>query len=244
MEYQRIDENTIRCIVTEEDMESFGLNLDEFLTHSQKSDEFLRHIVEEAREELGYQAKHGMVSMRVEVLQDGRISIVFANSDENTLKTQMVQRLKPIFPNIDQESLNRLLNQLAGMTDEERTRKVKELLENTAKETERTVENRKAVLPQDPYRLCGFGSLSDTIKYCCICGVRQPVKSKLYKADGRYYLILDHYRVSEAHFNKMTAVAFEYGKVYPEPEEMLRYLQEHGDLLIEEKAFGVLRKIG
>ena len=53
MEYKRIDENTIRCIVTEEDMESFGLNLDEFLSHSGRSDEFLQYIVSEARDELG-----------------------------------------------------------------------------------------------------------------------------------------------------------------------------------------------
>lgn len=244
MEYQRIDENTIRCIITEEDMESYGLNLDEFLTHSQKSDEFLRHIVEEAREELGYQAKHGMVSMRVEVLQDGRISIIFANSDENTVRAQMVQRLKTIFPDIDPETMNRMLSQFAEMTEEERTRKVKELLENTAKEAEKTADRKKAVLPQDPYRLCSFESLSDAIAYCRVCGIRQPVRSILYKADGRFYLMLDHYRISEAHFNKMTAVAFEYGKVYPEPEETLRYLQEHGEMLIEEKAFGLLRKIG
>lgn len=243
MEYQRIDENTIRCIVTEEDMENFGLNLEEFLTHSKKSDEFLRYIVEEARDELGYKAKHGLVSMRVEVLQDGRISITFANSDEATIRAQMIQRLKMIFPDIEQDMLNDMLSQLSGLSEEDRTKKVKELLEKTTKSTEQTVEKRKAILPQDPYRLCGFKTLSDVIEFCSICGIRQPVRSSLYKADEKYYLILEHYRVSEDHFNKMTAVAFEYGKVYAEPEEMYQYLQEHGELLIEKKAFGILRKI-
>ena len=81
MEYKRIDENTIRCIVTEEDMENFGLNLDEFLSHSGRSDEFLQYIVSEARDELGYENDKGIVSMRLEVLSDRRISITFGNGN-------------------------------------------------------------------------------------------------------------------------------------------------------------------
>ena len=244
MEYQRIDENTIRCIVTEEDMQNFGLNLDEFLTHSRKSDEFLRYIVDEARDELGYQAKHGLVSMRIEVLKDGRISITFAGSDENAFRAQMLQRLKTIFPGTDQETLNALLQQLAGMNETDRTNKVKELLENSAKTAEQSLERRKAVLPQDPYRLCRFDNLSDVFAYCRACGMKQAVKSQLYKLQEKYYLVLEHYRVSEAHFNRMTAVAFEYGHVIAEPEESYRLLKEHGELLIADKAFGILRKIG
>ena len=81
MEYKRIDENTIRCIITPQDMEEYGLDLDEFLSHSEKSDDFLRHIVAEARDELGYQNTHGMVSMRLEVLNDGRICLTFAGDN-------------------------------------------------------------------------------------------------------------------------------------------------------------------
>lgn len=86
MEYKKIDENTIRCIVTEEDMESFGLNLDEFLSHSGRSDEFLQYIVSEARDELGYQNDRGIVSMRLELLNDRRIAITFGNGDEKQIR--------------------------------------------------------------------------------------------------------------------------------------------------------------
>ena len=244
VEYQRIDENTIRCIVTEEDMQNFGLNLDEFLTHSKKSDEFLRYIVDEARDELGYKAKHGLVSMRVEILQDGRISITFANSDENALRAQMVQRLKTIFPDINPETMDSLLAQLSGMSETDRKSRVKELLEDSAKASEKSLAGKKAVLPQDPYRLCCFASLSNAMAYSRACGIKQPVKSHFFKANDKYYLVIDHYRISEAHFNKMTAVAFEYGQVIVEPEEMYQYLQEHGELLIEDRALGILRKIG
>lgn len=98
MEYKRIDENTIRCIITEEDMENFGLDLDEFLSHSQKSDDFLRHIVEEARDELGYETQNGMVSMRLEVLSDNRISLTFASGDDKNMFQQMMGHLQKIFP--------------------------------------------------------------------------------------------------------------------------------------------------
>ena len=96
MEYKRIDENTIRCIVTEEDMENFGLNLDEFLSHSGRSDEFLQYIVSEARDELGYENDKGIVSMRLEVLSDRRISITFGNGNEKQVREQVLKYLKEL----------------------------------------------------------------------------------------------------------------------------------------------------
>lgn len=63
MTFKRIDESTIRCIVTEEDMEENGLELDDFFTQSDKAQDFLREIVEQASEEVGYDSGQGMVSL-------------------------------------------------------------------------------------------------------------------------------------------------------------------------------------
>ena len=44
MTFKRIDESTIRCIVTEEDMAENGLELDDFFTQSDKAQDFLREL--------------------------------------------------------------------------------------------------------------------------------------------------------------------------------------------------------
>ena len=233
MEYKRIDENTIRCIVTEEDMESFGLNLDEFLSHSGRSDEFLQYIVSEARDELGYQNDKGIVSMRLEVLNDRRISITFGSGDEKQIREQVLKYLKEL-------AESRILQEVGRIFGE----KQKGAL--PAQENQSPAENAQKE-PEDPkeesYRLYGFTSLRDVMSYCRAIGLKQPIKSHLYKEKENYYLVVERYRISDYHFNLLTAVAFDYGRVFAETEHLYDRLREHGELLIDGRAIGILRKL-
>lgn len=233
MEYKRIDENTIRCIVTEEDMESFGLNLDEFLSHSGRSDEFLQYIVSEARDELGYQNDKGIVSMRLEVLNDRRISITFGSGDERQIREQVLKYLKEL-------AESRILQEVGRIFGE----KQKGAL--PAQENQSPAENAQKEpeeLKEEPYRLYGFTSLRDVMSYSRAIGLKQPIKSHLYKEKENYYLVVERYRISDYHFNLLTAVAFDYGKVFAETEHLYDRLREHGELLIDGRAIGILRKL-
>ena len=125
MEYKRIDENTIRCIVTEEDMESFGLNLDEFLSHSGRSDEFLQYIVSEARDELGYQNDKGIVSMRLEVLSDRRICVTFGSGDEKQVREQVLKYLKELAESRIAQEIERMLGGRRRLLRWRRSRKIR-----------------------------------------------------------------------------------------------------------------------
>lgn len=229
MEYKRIDENTIRCIVTEEDMESFGLNLDEFLSHSGRSDEFLQYIVSEARDELGYQDDKGIVSMRLEVLSDRRISLTFGSGDEKQVREQVLKYLKELAESRIAQEIEKML----GVKHEEPA--------VTEKKQIRQEAPKKEI--REPYRMYCFTSLRDVMSYCRAIGLKQPIKSHLYKEKDNYYLIAERYRISDYHFNLLTAVAFDYGKVLVESEHLYDHLREHGELLLSGRAIGTLRKI-
>ena len=235
MEYKRIDENTIRCIVTEEDMESFGLNLDEFLSHSGRSDEFLQYIVSEARDELGYQADKGIISMRLELLNDRRISITFGSGDEKQIREQVLKYLKEL-------AESRILQEIGRIFGDKQTAPLP-AQGDQAKKAQRAKEEKENGALNEPYRMYCFASLRDVMSYCRAVGLTQPIKSHLYKEKGHYYLIVERYRISEYHFNLLTAVAFDHGSVIAEPEHLYDHLREHGELLIETRAIGTLRKL-
>lgn len=231
MEYKRIDENTIRCIVTEEDMESFGLNLDEFLSHSGRSDEFLQYIVSEARDELGYQNENGIVSMRLEVLNDRRISLTFGSGDEKQIREQVLKYLKEL-------AESRIAQEIGKMLDHRQSEASPAKDEQSLPQTAQEQEEKK-----EAYRMYCFASIGDVVSYCHAIGLKQPIRSHLYKEKESYYLIVDRYRISDYHFNLLTAVAFDYGKVLVESDYLYDRLREHGELLISDRAIGTLRKI-
>lgn len=236
MEYKRIDENTIRCIVTEEDMENFGLNLDEFLSHSGRSEEFLQYIVAEARDELGYRNDRGIVSMRLEVLNDRRISITFGNGNEKQVREQIIKYIKELTESRIMQELGKILG---GRQEEAPAPPAQKVQSPAESGTKKGREQETG----EPYRMYCFDSLRDVMSYCRAIGLKQPIKSHLYKEKEQYYLIVERYRISEYHFNLLTAVAFDYGKVLVESDHIYDRLREHGELLIAERAIGVLRKL-
>ncbi len=210
-------------------MESFGLNLDEFLSHSGRSDEFLQYIVSEARDELGYQDDKGIVSMRLEVLSDRRISLTFGSGDEKQVREQVLKYLKELAESRIAQEIEKML----GVKHEEPA--------DTEKKQIRQEAPKKEI--REPYRMYCFTSLRDVMSYCRAIGLKQPIKSHLYKEKENYYLIAERYRISDYHFNLLTAVAFDYGKVLVESEHLYDHLREHGELLLSGRAIGTLRKI-
>ncbi len=210
-------------------MESFGLNLDEFLSHSGRSDEFLQYIVSEARDELGYQDDKGIVSMRLEVLSDRRISLTFGSGDEKQVREQVLKYLKELAESRIAQEIEKML----GVKHEEPA--------DTEKKQIRQEAPKKEI--REPSRMYCFTSLRDVMSYCRAIGLKQPIKSHLYKEKENYYLIAERYRISDYHFNLLTAVAFDYGKVLVESENLYDHLREHGELLLSGRAIGTLRKI-
>ena len=84
MKFQRINEDTIRCIVYKQDMQEYGIVLEDFFKNKSKIHDFLHEIVERAEQEVGYTPKEGMLSMQIIPINPNTISITFSeNMNEN-----------------------------------------------------------------------------------------------------------------------------------------------------------------
>ena len=77
MQFKRLDENTVRCILSEEDMEQRGLEFEDFFTNKDKTKSFLEDIVRQAQEEVGYEVASDSVAMQVMPLPDNRLALTF-----------------------------------------------------------------------------------------------------------------------------------------------------------------------
>ena len=86
MDFQRIDKNTVQCRMTEEEMNEYGFEIEDFFTNQEKSREFLEQIVERAEEEVGYEVESGMISMQLMRMPDNSLMITSSDRGEDGLK--------------------------------------------------------------------------------------------------------------------------------------------------------------
>lgn len=216
MKYKKINEATVQCIVSADDMAEYGLALSDIFERSERGEEFLRDIIERAHDEVGYQINNGNIAMQITPLKDNGLVVTFTDEGPAAFK-EILQNLKDVLQEFSAE--------LAGQ--EERSRAA-------AQAESEFDENR---------RMFVFATLHQTMQYAAVIPSTYCVKSHLYKEGSDYYLVIEKNRLSYKTFNRISAQAVEFGNLIAVSEERMRYLEEHGECLIRDRAVSRLRRI-
>ena len=218
MKYKKINDATVQCIVSADDMSEYGLTLSDIFERNERGEEFLRDIIERAHEEVGYQINNGNIAMQITPLKDNGLVVTFTDEGPAAFK-EMLQNLKEVLQEFSAE--------LAGQEERERSR----------------VAAQKAGEYDENRRMFVFASMHETMQYAATIPNTYSVKSHLYKEGGDYYLVLEKNRLSYKAFNRISAQAVEFGNLIAVSEGRMQYLEEHGECLIRNRAVSRLRRI-
>lgn len=218
MKYKKINEATVQCIISEDDMTEYGLTLSDIFERNEKGEEFLRDIIERAHEEVGYQISNGNIAMQITPLKDKGLVVTFTDEGPAAFK-EMLQHLKEVLQDVSAE--------LSHQDEVERQA-------HAAVNTQEYDENR---------RMFVFASMHQVMQYAATIPNTYSVKSHLYKDGEAYYLLLEKNRLSYRKFNRISAQAVEFGNLIAVSEARLLYLREHGECLIRDRAVSKLRRI-
>lgn len=219
MKYKKINEATVQCIITAEDMLEYGLTLSDIFERNEKGEGFLRDIIERAHDEVGYRVSGDNIAMQITPMQNQGLVVTFTNESPAAFR-DILQHLKEVLQGVSAE-LNK--------PDETGQQKA--------------IQNHPVQEFDDNRRMFVFSALHQVMQYTASVPTNMSVKSYLYKAEGVYYLVIERNRLSCRMFNKISAQAVEFGNIIAVSEERMRYLKEHGECLIDGRAVSRLRRI-
>lgn len=95
MRYKKINDATVQCIITAEDMLEYGLTLSDIFERNEKGEGFLRDIIERAHDEIGYQINGENIAMQITPLKDKGLVVTF--TDESPMGFRdILQHLKDV----------------------------------------------------------------------------------------------------------------------------------------------------
>lgn len=219
MKYKKINEATVQCIITEEDMLEYGLTLSDIFERNEKGEGFLRDIIERAHEEVGYTISGESIAMQITPLRDKGLAVTFTNDSPAGFR-DILQHLKEVLQGVSAE-LNR----------------------QETEDKQNGLKPQQADMFDENRRMFVFATLYQAMQYTASIPANISVKSHLYKAGEAYYLVVEKNRLSYRMFNKISAQAVEFGNLIAVSEERMMYLQEHGECLIVGRAVSKLRRI-
>ena len=104
-------------------------------------------------------------------------------------------------------------------------------------------KNKKAAEAQKPqFAIFAFRNIGRVIEYAAVLPTNLRIDSTLYRMeDGTCYAYVRKGGASYERYSRACIQAMEFAALYAADEQKLRYLEEHGECLIREKALKKLR---
>ena len=96
MKIERIDDKTVKCFLSNEELEEYDIDYKDFVTRSDKAKEVVQEIIEQAEEEVGYKPPKYAFDLQIMMLPDEGLVLVFSEKEplENKNGAQLLQALQ------------------------------------------------------------------------------------------------------------------------------------------------------
>ena len=244
MKFSRVNNNTISCIISKEELEGSGLTLEDIIGRKVGAMEYLHRVILEAARQEHLQMNTGYTSMQIQVGRDGSLVLTISNgAPEDTAEDSM----KAIRDAIESILSSKEENVLSSAKDE------KEPVPNIPEGTESRAENsaeledgagdvlesdKKADSKISGYRQFGyrFYAAADAAECCRKLPQLAKMDTSLWLSrNGDYYLIVSS-KENDVLFEKTILAMNEFGTFVDAKQETVDYIMEHEKCILEKNA--------
>ncbi len=235
MKFTRLNDNEIRCILSEDELGDYGIDLDDIITKNTRTTKFFQELLEEAARTLGMEdaVEIRMASARISVLKDNSISIVF-HGNSNKISAE-----------VRKEILDMMEKQLklSGFDTQEVMDELNSIRERViAEEAEKEASKNTA----SGSFMAAFGSIEDAVRFARAVRSAVSAESRLYaEKDGScYYLLVLKNTLTDQSFGRLRLIASEFGELLALEAAGKAHIEEWCDVLIPNGALLRLAELG
>ena len=228
MKIERVDDKTVKCFLSNEELEEYNIDYKDFIMRSEKAKEVVQEIIEQAEEEVGYKPPRFAFDLQIMMLPDQGLLLTFSEKDP-----------------LDSKDGSQIMECLKEM--KQVLQKTKEKIGEKQSSSQQVPDEGASVpaqaeVPKRPEQaMFAFRSIGRVMEYASVLPANLRVHSELYVMDGLYYLYMTKNAASYERYSRACVQALEFAALYTAEEKHTMRIQEHGSCLIAEKAVKKLR---
>jgi adapter protein MecA 1/2 len=220
MRFKRISTDTVRCIVTKDELEENGLEMDDFLSNTGRTEDFLRKMITQAQQEVGFKVQGGPMTIQVAVLAENTLALTFSEKQSGNFLELL-------------ESLRAAMNNLSNAVND----KVKDQQEESDPDSKK-----------DSF-LLEFDDLDALQAFCAglpdNLEDELAMDSELYhlEEESVYCLILHRGRMDEKGVCRIMSASIEFMDDLSVDETQVAYIEEHGTCILKKHAISQMQSL-
>lgn len=235
MRIERVDDKTVKCFLSNEELEEYDIDYKDFILRSEKAREVVQEIIEQAEEEVGYKPPKLAFDLQIMMLPDEGMVLTFSEKEPADFKEgeQILECLKDM-----KQILQRAKEKVSALPGDSAPQQGKEAGQRQEASNE---ETKAAARPEEAVFV--FDRLAPVMEYAAAMPSTLRVSSALYCMGDLFYLYLQKGTASYERYSRACIQAMEFGSLYTAEADRMLYLQEHGECLIAEQALKKLRTV-
>ena len=241
MKIERVDEKTVKCFISNEELEEYDISYKDFMMRSDKARDIVEEIMAQAVEEVNYKPPQYAFDLQIMMMPDKCMILTFTERSPEDVKGGMdlIHYLREM-RQILKDKLGLDASTIAGLLAQALA---------TAASGQQALPSQNGAgaqtsreEPEKPhFAIFCFTSVRSLCAYARALPKNLRVVSRLYREGDTYYLYLERGNASYERYSRASIQALEFGELYAATEDKLMYLEEHGECLIGEKAVARLR---
>lgn len=225
MRFKRISTDTVRCIITQDELKENGLEMDDFLSNNSRTEDFLRKMIALAEQEVGFKVQGGPLTIQVAVLPENKLALTFSEKQGNNFLELL-------------EGLRAAMSNLSNAVNDKKKEQKKE-----KKDAAFATADKKDVY------LLEFSDLKSLQAFCA--GIAENIEeqlqmdSELYllEEENSYCLILRRGEMDEKQVCQVMSASIEFMDAVSAHEGQVAYIREHGRCVLKDHAISQLQSL-
>ena len=212
MKFRKINDTTINCIITQDDLKKHGIDLDDLFDRKKNAVEFIKRIILKAASSVNMNMKNDYTSMRISVLPDQSVSLTISQDPVESAKIQA-----------HKDDAHEA--QSAGPAA-------------YYGEAEKAARKKGADTAISGTYVFRFPSILDTAASCRILETCRGLSSALYfvKDTGFYYLVLSRDPDAGEEYDGSVLRINDFADMVSCSDTTLAYIREHSDCILRRRA--------
>ena len=264
MFFWKIDDETIRCLIHKQEIDSMGFDLQALSTDSKQMEEFLNAIVKSSQNYIDWHTENGIQNYIAKSLPADQLLVTISCTFPDVAIDRDLDQIKKMTSALNQKITNERLAEVYALSGEEKEKAFEEIsrdlqdvcmgrvdVEEQEEKTTGSTGNNAAVSDKEgqhgadfPPRKLIFKDFSRLVQFCSLLSEKTHLFSTLYKAGEEYIMLVDFSRCeSDAQAVAFMITAEEYGGKAGELRYDEAYLEEHGSRMLEGNAIEVLSEM-
>ena len=239
MKFSRIGEHTIKCTITEQEIGDLGYTIDDILSNSERTQEFMNQIFDMAEKEFQTKFDLGIKTVRADFMSDHTLSLTFSEHPVNGMMEHLKDIIGGLIGSFAKEKLGDFSQEL-----EKATKELANAAENAAAAggaagaSEQTKDEEQEVRV---IALFTFDSMDIVTAFAKQVDVEPIPPNALYKWEEKYIITTELSSCNEKEVLRLSVLTDEYASNIQVGAEKRAFLQEHARCIIKEHAIEQLK---